>query len=219
MAIRYKDQLGSWSKGEAKKVFQSSYPYLTSYARDLFVKWSHLDPVSDKEVIRNEEIEKLQGNRNPFIDHPEWVDVIWSNTYSDSTTKTKYSKDNVVSAIHALTSSSSDADVYQTYAKYCILNTLDKVNVSNASTLFELVEAKSNTTLDLDSYWTNIIEKQGGNLNVDEELVNLIKEQINGVKYYAQEASYSMHTLAQYYLKYKEDFNLDDEIILALGEF
>ena len=42
---------------------------------------------------------------------------------------------------------------------------------------------------------------------------------IDGVKYYAQEASYSMHTLAQYYLKYKEDFNLDDEIILALGEF
>ena len=181
MAIRYKDQLGSWSKGEAKKVFQSSYPYLTSYARDLFAKWSHLDPVSDKEVIRNEEIEKLQGNRNPFIDHPEWVDVIWSNTYSDSTTKTKYSKDNVVSSINTLSTSSSDTDVYQAYAKYCRLNTLDKVYVSNASTLFELVEAKSNTTLDLDSYWTNIIEKQGGNLNVDEELVELIIEQIDEI--------------------------------------
>ena len=54
---------------------------------------------------------------------------------------------------------------------------------------------------------------------VDEELGEVIIEQINGVKYYAQEASYSMHTLAQYYLKYKEDFNLNDEIILALGEF
>jgi hypothetical protein len=39
-------------------------------------KWNKLDPVDQAERHRNDEIEKLQGNRNPFIDHPEFVDDI-----------------------------------------------------------------------------------------------------------------------------------------------
>jgi endonuclease I len=39
--------------------------------------WHKQDPVSDKEVARNGLIfEEFQHNRNPFIDHPEWVDLI-----------------------------------------------------------------------------------------------------------------------------------------------
>jgi len=38
----------------------------------------HLEyPVSDKEVERNNRVYRFQGNRNPFIDHPEWVYGIW----------------------------------------------------------------------------------------------------------------------------------------------
>lgn len=40
--------------------------------------WNELDPVSDMEKARNDEIYiNWQGNRNPFIDHPEWVNLIW----------------------------------------------------------------------------------------------------------------------------------------------
>ena len=39
-------------------------------------KWNQLDPVDADEMARNEAIEKLQGNRNPFIDNPELVDAI-----------------------------------------------------------------------------------------------------------------------------------------------
>jgi endonuclease I len=40
-------------------------------------QWHHLDPVSSQEAARNEHIvQKFQSNRNPFIDHPEWVDYI-----------------------------------------------------------------------------------------------------------------------------------------------
>lgn len=40
--------------------------------------WNLLDPPSDKERERNDKIEKLyQGNRNPFIDHPEYADILW----------------------------------------------------------------------------------------------------------------------------------------------
>ena len=41
-------------------------------------KWNEEDPPSDFEKNRNEVIfEKFQHNRNPFIDHPEWVKEIW----------------------------------------------------------------------------------------------------------------------------------------------
>lgn len=39
-------------------------------------RWSDLDPVDDAERTRNAAIEKLQGNRNVFIDHPEYIDAI-----------------------------------------------------------------------------------------------------------------------------------------------
>lgn len=41
------------------------------------VQWNRLYLPSDFERLRNDRIEYIQGNRNPFVDHPEWVDVIW----------------------------------------------------------------------------------------------------------------------------------------------
>ncbi|MGG0658080.1 endonuclease [Rummeliibacillus pycnus] len=43
----------------------------------ILLKWNEQDPVSEWEKQRNEKIYKIQGNRNPFIDHPEWVEAIW----------------------------------------------------------------------------------------------------------------------------------------------
>ncbi len=40
--------------------------------------WHKRDPVSSEERLRNEVIYKWQGNRNPFIDHPEFADLIWA---------------------------------------------------------------------------------------------------------------------------------------------
>ena len=47
---------------------------------DLLISWHQLDPPSDSERARNEYIFNLQHNRNPFIDHPEYVDYIDFNT-------------------------------------------------------------------------------------------------------------------------------------------
>jgi endonuclease I len=41
-------------------------------------QWMDVDPVDDRERYRNDEIAKLQGKRNPFIDHPEFLDRIYS---------------------------------------------------------------------------------------------------------------------------------------------
>jgi len=39
--------------------------------------WHRADPVDDLERIRNEVVYVGQRNRNPFIDHPEWVECLW----------------------------------------------------------------------------------------------------------------------------------------------
>ena len=51
---------------------------------NMLKEWNTLDPVSQRERDRNDAIFSLQKIRNPFIDHPEWVDLIW-NEPTDST--------------------------------------------------------------------------------------------------------------------------------------
>ena len=69
-----------WTSGDGSKNFSGSDNTnngLTAYAVKLFTKWHHDDPVSDWEVGLNDRVSAIQGNRNPFIDHPEYADVLW----------------------------------------------------------------------------------------------------------------------------------------------
>ena len=50
---------------------------LTDYGLALLLTWHRQDPVSQKEVDRNNGIQLTQGNRNPFIDYPYLVEYIW----------------------------------------------------------------------------------------------------------------------------------------------
>ncbi len=49
------------------------------------LKWNLAYGIDETEVRRNEAAEEIQGNRNPFIDHPEYACKIWGNT--NATTK------------------------------------------------------------------------------------------------------------------------------------
>lgn len=49
----------------------------TDYGLALMLNWHRQDPVSQKEVDRNNGIQKTQGNRNPFIDYPYLAEYIW----------------------------------------------------------------------------------------------------------------------------------------------
>lgn len=39
-------------------------------------EWASTHPVENSEIERAEKIKAAQGNRNPFIDHPEWVELV-----------------------------------------------------------------------------------------------------------------------------------------------
>ncbi|MBL6448838.1 endonuclease [Fulvivirga sp. 29W222] len=80
MATRYENAIGSWQTnstygnavldGTSNKVFET-------WALNMFIAWHNADPVSAKEIARNEAAYAHQGNRNPFVDHPEYVASIW----------------------------------------------------------------------------------------------------------------------------------------------
>ena len=48
------------------------------------LRWNLEYPVTAREKTRNEAAESIQGNRNPFIDHPEYACKIWGNTNSET---------------------------------------------------------------------------------------------------------------------------------------
>lgn len=78
MVTRYEDYASVWrSTGTASMLYQNTYPTFRPYAVNLLLKWHRNDPVSEKEINRNNEVYKLQGNRNPFIDHPVLAEYIW----------------------------------------------------------------------------------------------------------------------------------------------
>ncbi|MCL9805346.1 endonuclease [Flavobacterium amniphilum] len=55
----------------------NSYPAIDTAFLNLLITWHTNDPVSAFETTRNNAIYARQGNRNPYIDHPEYVGLIW----------------------------------------------------------------------------------------------------------------------------------------------
>lgn len=58
----------------------STYPTLKPWAVELLLKWHKQDPVSEKEVNRNNAVYAVQGNRNPYIDYPQLADYVWGDS-------------------------------------------------------------------------------------------------------------------------------------------
>jgi uncharacterized protein len=76
MAVRYEE--GDRVDLELnEKLNNGSAPYHGKLST--LLEWHKQDPVDDFERSRNNAIEEWQGNRNPFVDHAEWAEVIWGN--------------------------------------------------------------------------------------------------------------------------------------------
>ncbi len=73
MATRYYSQFSSWNSP------MLSGNNFSDWAMNMLVSWHEADPVSQKEIDRNNAVHDIQGNRNPFIDHPEYVCKIWTS--------------------------------------------------------------------------------------------------------------------------------------------
>jgi endonuclease I len=75
---RYENLISSWSSydmfdGSSDKVLEDTF-------LNILMNWHLNDPVSQKEIDRNNQIYIYQGNRNPFVDQPGYIEEIWSST-------------------------------------------------------------------------------------------------------------------------------------------
>ncbi|GGE25583.1 endonuclease [Psychroflexus planctonicus] len=76
-AIRYEQEFSSsWDANEVLTSNDEQQFYVQWYI-DLLISWHLQDPVSQREIDRNNNGYFFQGNRNPLIDNPAYVQQIW----------------------------------------------------------------------------------------------------------------------------------------------
>ncbi|MCQ2333251.1 MAG: M6 family metalloprotease domain-containing protein [Paludibacteraceae bacterium] len=103
--VRWAGDYQSFTTSEGARIFQSQYDQthyfgLTPYGVALLMKWHRQDPVSQKEIDRNDGIQAQQGNRNPFVDYPDLAEYLWGSksgqAFNQSTTEGTFCTDYVV---------------------------------------------------------------------------------------------------------------------------
>ena len=88
-------------------LLDESFHYEVEGARmgqlSLLLSWHKEDPISEFEIARNNRIFEIQGNRNPFIDRPEFVHLIWENqTIGDLAKPENMNVDSHVVLVHMI---------------------------------------------------------------------------------------------------------------------
>ena len=82
MATRYENVIDTWQNnnpGDTAILDGTSFPVFKTWYLQMLLSWNSQDRVSQKEIDRNEAVYLIQHNRNPYIDHPEYVNLIWGN--------------------------------------------------------------------------------------------------------------------------------------------
>lgn len=74
MVTRYENVVSGWN---TDMLDGSAFPAFSAWAKNMLLEWSQHDPVSQKEIDRNNAVYAIQHNRNPYIDHPEYATSVW----------------------------------------------------------------------------------------------------------------------------------------------
>lgn len=86
MATAYEDKIAGW---HSDMLAGNDYPAYKEWVITMLLRWAQEDPVSQKEIDRNNAVYKIQGNRNPYIDYPGLEQYVWG-----SKTSTAFDPDN-----------------------------------------------------------------------------------------------------------------------------
>lgn len=90
MVTCYEEKLADWvtnfaATTEVEDVLDGqAYPGLTTWQLNMLLEWARQDPVSEKEVNRNNAVYGIQRNRNPFIDYPGLEEYIWGTKTNEA---------------------------------------------------------------------------------------------------------------------------------------
>ncbi|RLD48374.1 MAG: hypothetical protein DRI94_12610, partial [Bacteroidetes bacterium] len=106
MATRYEGENGEVDLELANNV--NTYPNPLHGKLSTLLTWNNADPPDNFEIRRNNEIFKWQKNRNPFIDNPEFANLIWNGTTPN---------DIVFDSIYTIPAYPTKNDTIKIYAK------------------------------------------------------------------------------------------------------
>ena len=87
--VKYENSF-KWTSGGGSVIYSGDKNKnfgLTDYAVRLFTKWNEMDPPDAWEISVNNALNNIQGNKNPFIEHPEYVNMIWGNAAKNDNLK------------------------------------------------------------------------------------------------------------------------------------
>ncbi len=98
MVTCYENLVASWETNEAgvdAMLNGTSFPAFENWSLQMLMDWNDQDPVDQKEIDRNNAVFNIQGNRNPFIDHPEYVCLVWGNNCPNNLISLNQNPDNI----------------------------------------------------------------------------------------------------------------------------
>jgi hypothetical protein len=79
MATAYQDY--TWKGDQALQILQQGdYPTLQKWAYKLYIQWAKADKPDALETKRNNDVAKIQGNRNPYVDFPNLMEYVWGDS-------------------------------------------------------------------------------------------------------------------------------------------
>lgn len=92
MATCYENVIKNWTASGGSSVMAgNSYPAYKEWYLNMLLRWAKEDPVSQKEIDRNNGVYECQKNRNPFVDYPGLEQYVWGELKN-----TPFSYDNYV---------------------------------------------------------------------------------------------------------------------------
>lgn len=76
----YEDYANKWQSEGSNSLYNNTYPTLKEWAYKLYIKWAKADKPDALEIKRNNDVAKIQGNRNPYVDFPNLMEYVWGDS-------------------------------------------------------------------------------------------------------------------------------------------
>lgn len=159
VSVRYYSEDSGWST----EYGMTNKSVIKDWAIAMLLDWNDNDPVSDKEIARNEAVYDIQHNRNPFIDNSDYAHMIWDPNWSGGN-YTIYATANPTEGgtayIDASVNETASIDFSEKYSSTTNLNGVNIAIDDNAKVVFNKNTGSSDPT-----YYTTgtAVRAYGGN--------------------------------------------------------